>query len=98
MIRLPEISLFFGIRITINYNYHVPPHFHAEYNGEKALVDIINDRIGNGSYQRKHLFKRRPGKGRRSPVSLKQRWSDQIHPSVRALGGKDDAYKQLERI
>ena len=33
--------MFFGIRITINYNDHIPPHFHAEYNGNKALVDIL---------------------------------------------------------
>lgn len=39
---MPEISLFFGTRITINYSDHVPPHFHAEYNGNKALVDIIS--------------------------------------------------------
>ena len=55
MIRLPEISLFFGIRITINYNDHVPPHFHAEYNGEKALVDIINVRIIKGYLPKRQL-------------------------------------------
>ena len=33
---MPEISLFFGIRVTINYNDHVPPHFNAEYNGNKV--------------------------------------------------------------
>ena len=26
------------------YNDHIPPHFHAEYNGQKALVDINNIR------------------------------------------------------
>ena len=52
---MPEISLFFGIRITINYNYHVPPHFHAEYNGEKALVDIINVRIIKGYLPKRQL-------------------------------------------
>lgn len=41
-----EISLFFGIRVTINYNDYVPPHFHAEYNGNKVLVDMINVTIG----------------------------------------------------
>ena len=40
---LCQRCLFFGIRVTINYNGHVPPHFHAEYNGDKAIVDIIND-------------------------------------------------------
>ena len=39
---MPEISLFFLIRATINYNDHVPPHFDAEYNGNKVLADIIN--------------------------------------------------------
>lgn len=39
-----EISLFYGIRVTMYYNDHMPPHFHAEYNGQKALVDINNIR------------------------------------------------------
>ena len=39
---VPEISLFYGIRVTMYYNDHMPPHFHAEYNGQKALVDINN--------------------------------------------------------
>ena len=37
---MPEISLFCGIRITMFYSDHNPPHFHAEYGGYKALVDI----------------------------------------------------------
>lgn len=37
---MPEISLFFGIRVTMFYSDHNPPHFHAEYAGHKALVDI----------------------------------------------------------
>ncbi|GBR77613.1 hypothetical protein RDn1_272 [Candidatus Termititenax dinenymphae] len=28
---MPEISLFYGIRITMNWNEHNPPHFHVEY-------------------------------------------------------------------
>ena len=27
---MPEISLFYGIRITMNWNEHNPPHFHSE--------------------------------------------------------------------
>lgn len=34
---MPEISLFYGIHITMFYNDHNPPHFHAEYAGHKAL-------------------------------------------------------------
>lgn len=35
---MPEISLFYGIRITMFYDDHNPPHFHAEYAGNKALL------------------------------------------------------------
>lgn len=28
---MPEISLFYGIRVTMYYKDHMPPHFHAEY-------------------------------------------------------------------
>jgi hypothetical protein len=52
---MPEISLFFGIRITINYNDYVPPHFHAEYNGNKALVDIVNCKVLKGSLPKRQL-------------------------------------------
>ena len=37
---MPEISRFFGIIITMNYNDHAPPHFHARYGSDQALVDI----------------------------------------------------------
>ena len=37
---MPIISLFFGIKIMINYNDHLPPHIHVEYSGEKAIVSI----------------------------------------------------------
>ena len=52
---MPEICIFFGIRITINYNDHVPPHFQAEYNGNKALVDIINGRVIKGGVPKRQL-------------------------------------------
>lgn len=52
---MPEISLFFGIRVTINYNDHVPPHFHAEYNGNKVLVDIINVNVLKGYFPKRQL-------------------------------------------
>ena len=43
---MPEISLFYGIRVTMYYDDHNPPHFHAEYNGSKALVEIDGARGG----------------------------------------------------
>lgn len=39
---MPEISLFYGIRVTMYYEDHNPPHFHAEYNGQKAFEPLKN--------------------------------------------------------
>ena len=38
---MPEISLFYGIRVTMYYDDHNPPHFHAEYNENKAIIKLI---------------------------------------------------------
>ncbi len=37
---MPEISRFFGIIIRMYYIDHEPPHLHAEYQGNKALLDF----------------------------------------------------------
>ena len=37
---MPEISRFFGIKIKMFYGDHAPPHFHAEYEGKKCIVDF----------------------------------------------------------
>jgi hypothetical protein len=37
---MPEISRFFGIVIKMFFDDHNPPHFHAEYGGEVALIEI----------------------------------------------------------
>ena len=37
---MPEISRFFGIIIKMFSDDHNPPHFHAEYGGNAALIDI----------------------------------------------------------
>ena len=39
---MPEISRFFGIVITMYYDEHPPPHFHARY-GKKGVVIRIAD-------------------------------------------------------
>ena len=38
---MPEISNFYGIKITMYFDEHNPPHFHCEYNGVEALFDIV---------------------------------------------------------
>jgi hypothetical protein len=37
---VPEISRFFGIVIKMFFDDHNPPHVHAEYGGDLALIDI----------------------------------------------------------
>lgn len=39
---MPEISRFLGISITMYFNDHMPPHFHAEYNNQEAAFAIEN--------------------------------------------------------
>ena len=39
---MPEICRFYGIVITMNFKEHGPPHFHARYSGDSALVNIEN--------------------------------------------------------
>lgn len=38
---MPEISLFYGIRVTMYYDDHNPPHFHAEYNEKNRINPLI---------------------------------------------------------
>lgn len=40
-----EISRFFGIIIRMFYDEHNPPHFHAEYSGNKAVFDFQGNAI-----------------------------------------------------
>jgi hypothetical protein len=37
---MPEISRFFGIVIKMYFDDHAPPHFYAEYDEYKAVVEI----------------------------------------------------------
>lgn len=52
---MPQISLFRGIKITMYYNDHNPPHFHAEYAGHKCLVDIQEGCIIQGALPARQL-------------------------------------------
>ncbi len=52
---MPEISLFYGIRITMYYVDHNPPHFHAEYAGMKAQIDIQQGCVIRGALPNRQL-------------------------------------------
>mgnify|MGYP002508161533 CR=1 FL=1 len=53
---MPEISLFYGIKISMNWSEHNPPHFHAEYANYKASV-LIEDGIISAGYLPKRQLK-----------------------------------------
>jgi hypothetical protein len=46
---MPEISRFFGIIITMNFNDHNPPNLHASYGDDEAVFDIQNITLINGN-------------------------------------------------
>jgi len=46
---MPEICRFYGIVIKMFWNDHAPPHFHAEYSGDLAVIDIQTLAIIQGS-------------------------------------------------
>lgn len=52
---MPEICLFLGIRITMYYDEHNPPHFHAEYNGNNVSILIEDAKVLNGAFPSKQL-------------------------------------------
>lgn len=52
---MPTICRFRGIKITINYREHQPPHFHATYGGEEVIVSIKEIEVMEGSIPSKQL-------------------------------------------
>lgn len=45
---VPSISRFLGISIWMYYNDHAPPHFHARYGAQEAVVAIESFAVLNG--------------------------------------------------
>ena len=42
---MPAISMFFGIIISMFVREHLPPHFHAEYQGRQACFNFDGEII-----------------------------------------------------
>ncbi len=45
---MPTISRFYGIVIRMYFSDHPPPHFHAYYAGEEAVVEIATGEVIRG--------------------------------------------------
>jgi len=52
---MPAVSLFYGIKITMNWDEHNPPHFHVEYAEYKASILIQECIIDNGYLPNRQL-------------------------------------------
>ena len=52
---MPEICRFFGIIIRMFFNDHEPPHFHAVYGEQEALIEIETLAIYRGYLPRRAL-------------------------------------------
>ncbi|MDO8595623.1 MAG: DUF4160 domain-containing protein [Sulfuricaulis sp.] len=67
---MPTISRFFGIEIRMYYDDHAPPHFHAYYGGESAVIAIDRLEVIEGG-----LAKR--------PLALVVEWAQQHRDELR---------------
>jgi hypothetical protein len=54
VLTMPELSRFFGIIITMYWRDHNPPHFHASYGNDEALI-TMNGEVYSGSLPRRAL-------------------------------------------
>jgi hypothetical protein len=46
---MPRISEFYGIVIEMYFDDHPPPHFHARYSGDEAVIAIDTGEVLVGS-------------------------------------------------
>lgn len=49
---MPRLSEFYGIVVYMYWRDHNPPHFHAIYGGDEALVNIADGTVLRGSLPR----------------------------------------------
>ena len=52
---MPTICMFRGIKISINWRDHMPPHFHATYSGQEVIVSIRDLEVIEGTMPNKQL-------------------------------------------
>jgi len=82
---MPIVAIFFGITIRMYYDEHDPPHFHAEYQGRKALIDF------RGNVLRGNL-------GSRTALRLVREWIDLRVTELQENWDSLRSGKEIERI
>jgi hypothetical protein len=52
---MPTICVFFGIVIRMYFDDHPPPHFHAYYGGDSAIIEIDTLGVREGGLPKRAL-------------------------------------------
>jgi len=82
---MPEISRFFGIIISMRFNEHQPPHFHAVYNDDEAMIDIRTLMVIDG-----HLSSR--------VLGMVIEWASQHQPELSDLWERAQHKQSLYKV
>jgi hypothetical protein len=53
---MPEVSRFYGIVITLNYDEHLPPHFHARYADDRAAFHLTGELLAGSMSNRASVW------------------------------------------
>lgn len=82
---MPKISEFFGISIYVYYDDHRPPHFHAAYAGQEAVILIGSLRVSRGGLPPRAL-------------GLVLEWAFQHRPELGEVWRQAERLEPLTRI
>jgi hypothetical protein len=82
---MPTVSIFLGITIRIYHSDHPPPHFHAAYGDQEAVIEIRTGRV---------LWGRLPARVKR----LVEEWRRIRLRPLQAAWNDAEAFKMPRRI
>lgn len=82
---MPELSRFFGIVIALFYDDHAPPHFHARYGDNRAIIAIETLALLQGSLPPRAL-------------GLVMEWAAQHQADLRRTWAAAQRHEELEPI
>lgn len=82
---MPELARFYGIVIKMYFADHSPPHFHAEYAGQEALIGVDTLATLAGELPPRAL-------------SLVREWASLHQGELRAAWAKASELKPVGRI
>lgn len=82
---MPELCRFYGIVIRMYFDYHPPPHFHAIYGEQEALVNLETLALIGG---------RLPPRA----MGLVTEWASQHQEELKAAWNKAQNLEQPDKI